>query len=160
MTDTQGSAQLASLQKLLRANKKKRVVVLGPPCIGKSSLVQQIPESRDMDDILFPQLSLEEKRVVFRKPWRPSVGQKMKELARQKIVVEPGRPVFATVILEADLIIWLQIDDLLLQRRIANRLERPQIYQDVKAMEAQLSYDIERSGILYVIFEITDETQL
>ena len=158
MDSASGLADAMALQKILTKLAKKRVAVLGPPCIGKSTILRHIPGALDMDAVLFSQLSLAEKKVVFRKPWSPSVGREMKRLARSRITVSPGHPVFATVVLAVDFIIYLKIDDALLKKRIALRAhERCQVFDDVKGIQSQLETDILQSGIPFVELLITEQ---
>lgn len=145
--ETIGLADAEVLQRLLVQYVDKRVIVLGPPCIGKTTILRHVPGAQDMDEILFSQLSPEEKAVVFQKPWTPVAGREMRRLACAKIAVSPGQPVFATVVLDADIIIELKISDDLLRQRVLLRQERPQSFEDVKGIQEQLSTDIRESGI-------------
>jgi len=157
MIDTNGLADATALRHVLLGHAEQRVAVLGPPCVGKSTLVRHIPEALDMDTILFPQLSPLERQSVFRKPWVPAVGREMRYLASSKIVVSPGQPVFATVVIGVDLIIHLRIDDELLRQRVMLRQERRQYFEDVKGIQEQLEADILDSGILSLNFFLTKE---
>lgn len=159
MADTKGLADAMALRRVLHGHTDQRVAVLGPPCVGKSTILRHIPEALDMDMVLFLQLSPGEKQLVFRKPWSPSVGKEMKRLACSKIVVSPGRPVFATVVIEVDFIIYLKIDDSLLQKRVVLRQDRRQSFEDVKGIQKQLEADILKSGIPSVEFSLTEENQ-
>jgi len=157
MADTKGLADAMALRCVLLGHADQRVAILGPPCVGKSTILRHMPEALDMDTILFPRLSPAEKQSVFRKPWSPSVGKEMRRLACSKIVVSPGQPVFATVVLEVDFIIYLKIDDGLLQKRVMLRQDRPQSFEDVKGIQKQLEADILKSGIPFVEFPLTEE---
>ncbi len=157
MADTKGLADAMALRRMLLRHADQRVAVLGPPCVGKSTILRHMPEALDMDIILFPQLSPTEKQIVFQKPWSPSVGKEMRRLARSKIVVSPGRPVFATVVIEVDFIIYLKIDDGLLQKRVVLRQDRQQSFEDVKGIQRQLEADILKSGIPFIEFLLTED---
>lgn len=157
MTDMKGLADAMALQRVLLKHADQRVAVLGPPCVGKSTILRHIPEALDMDIILFSKLSPAEKQLVFRKPWSPSVGKEMKRLACSKIVVSSGRPVFATVVIEVDFIIYLKIDDSLLQKRVVLRQDRQQSFEDVRGIQRQLEVDILKSGIPSIEFILTEE---
>lgn len=159
MIDTKGFADAMALRRMLLGHIDQRVGVLGPPGVGKSTILRHIPEALDMDKILFSNLSLVEKQLVFRKPWSPSVGKEMKRLARSKIVVSSGYPVFATVVIDVDFIIYLKIDDELLRKRVMLRQERRQSFDDVKGIQGQLEEDILKSGIPFVEFLLTKENQ-
>jgi hypothetical protein len=157
--DLLGLTDAQSLRGVLLEHANKRVAVLGPPCIGKSTILRHIPEALDMDAILFPQLSPEEKKTVFRKPWSPSVGHEMNRLARARITAVSGHPIFATVVLDVDLIVYLKISDELLRKRVDLReQDRRQVFDDVKGIQRQLEADIQLSGIPVLEFLVTDDS--
>lgn len=158
MADTKGLSDATALRRVLLQHAHERVAVLGVPGAGKSTLAKLISGTLDMDDILFPQLTAEEKAFVFQKPWISAVGIEMKRLAREKIVVHPGAPVFATVLLEVDFIVHLQISDDLLRQRIAHR-DRPQPFELCKGVQGQLEADILKSGIPWLKFELLEQNQ-
>lgn len=160
MVDMKGFADATALCFVLHGHANQKVAVLGPPCAGKSTILRHIPGALDMDIILFPQLSIKEKQLVFRKPWSPSVGKEMKRLARSKIIVSCRHPVFATVVIDVDFIIYLKIDDgLLLKRIVLRQQDRRQTFEDVKGIQNQLEEDILKSGIPSVEFLLTEKNQ-
>lgn len=159
ISETIGLADAEALQRLLLQYADKRVIVLGPPGVGKTTILRHIPGAQDIDEILFPQLSPQEKAIVFQKPWTPEAGEEMRRLACAKIVVSPGQPVFATVVLDADIIIELKISDDLLQKRVLLRQERPQSFEDVKGIQEQLGEDILESKIPSIEFLLPEENQ-
>lgn len=147
MSKIEGFTDATALKGVFKQHVHRRIAVLGPPCAGKSTILRHIPEARDMDIILFPQLSSVEKQIVFQKPWSPFVGEEMTRLARSRIVVLPGYPVFATVVINVDLIVYLKMHDELLMKRVLIRQERRQSFRDVKGIQLQLEVDILESGI-------------
>src|SRR3989344_6661608 len=92
------------LQEILDKNRDKRIVVLGTTCTGKSTLTRKISNARDMDEEVFPLLTKEEADYVCQTPWTPEIGETMERLVRGKVKAEAGKPVFGTVVLDADLI--------------------------------------------------------
>lgn len=104
------------LKKIFNNNKNKRICVIGTTCIGKSTLLEYLPECYDMDEIIFPLLTEEETNIVCSTPWTKEIGEYMDKLAKEKIIIECGHPVFGTVLLDADLIVLLTIDDNKLKR--------------------------------------------
>jgi len=157
MFDIKGFTDAMALNQVFQNLVHQRVAVLGPPCAGKSTILRHIPEAKDMDMILFPQLSPAEKQIVFKKPWSPPVGEEMTRLARLRIVVLPGYPVFATVVIEVDFIVYLKIHDELLLKRVMVRQDRRQSFQDVKSIQLQLEADIQRSGIPSIEYVLAEE---
>lgn len=125
----------AHLSEVLAQHKNLRVVVVGPTCCGKSTLAERIPGAVDMDKVLFPLLSDEEVAYVCQKPWTPEIGRTMVGLARERLQIEPGRPVFGTMVLDADVIIYLRASDELLATRAAKRGAN---LRDVLGMKQQI----------------------
>lgn len=148
---------VTELRNIFEENKEKRICVVGSSCVGKSTLLQYFPEAVDMDDVLFgnqekemaPLLSPDEIEYVCG-PWTTEVGDFMTRRSKELISIEPGHPVFGTIVFPADLIIEITVpNDILLERtkkRSANE-------SDVLAMKAQIESEIEASGIPKVVVE-------
>lgn len=109
------------LQELLDNNRDKRVVVVGTTCTGKSTFLQSITGARDMDELIFPLLTLDEIEYVNQQPWTEEIGRTMERLAKERVEVKVGEPVFGTIVFDADLIVNLQISDELLAQRTESR---------------------------------------
>ena len=60
------------------------------------------------------------------------------------LIIEKGKPVFGTVVLDADLIIFLDIDDNLLKERCAKRKTS---FENAKNMQKQIIQEIKVSKI-------------
>lgn len=132
------------LSGILAANSDKRVIVVGTTCTGKSTLLKSIDGAADMDKLVFPKLTKAESDYVCSKPWTEEIGKTMIRLVKERVKVEPGIPVFGTVVLDCDLIVYLKInDDLLLER---TRL-RGKDFEDAKNMQAMIEEEIKHSGI-------------
>lgn len=142
---------ISRLAKILDLNRDKKIVVVGTTCAGKSTFVKSIEGVRDMDSLLFPQLSQEEKDYVCSNPWTEEIGRTMVKLARERVKVEPGKPVFGTVVLDSDLIIELKISDDLLRERSASRGVN---FDDAKNMQKQIESEIKQSGIRAIVFDV------
>ncbi|MDO8610819.1 MAG: hypothetical protein Q7R95_09830, partial [bacterium] len=141
----------SKLQNILDDNKDKRVIVVGTTCTGKTTLLSQIPDSVDMDEIIFPQLTPAENEYVCQTPWTEEIGKIMDKLAKKYVKVEPGFPVFGTIIFDCDLIINLSISDELLKKRIEARGVK---FEDAKNMQKQINDDIEKSNIPSINFSV------
>ena len=139
------------LNHLLADHEEKRVVVVGTTCTGKSTLLPNISNAFDMDDLLFPQLSKSETDYVCQTPWTEEIGRTMVHLAKERVKVKPGSPVFGTVILDCDLIIFLVISDELLKERCVSRRVS---FRDAKNMQKQIENEIENSGLAKIDFSV------
>jgi len=130
-----------TLRELLERHKDVRVCVVGPTCCGKSYLCKDIPGALDMDELLFRGglLSLAEQAYVCQDPWTEEIGRTMMRLARERLTIEPGHPVFGTVVLDADLFILLRVDESVLRERAKLR-HVP--FADVQNMRRQLEQEL------------------
>lgn len=135
---------ISKLSQILNENADKRVVVVGTTCTGKSTFLKNIQNTHDMDELVFPQLSKEEHDYVCSHPWTPEIGNKMISLTKEKIKIEPGKPVFGTIVLDSDLIVYLQISDELLKQRTELRGAK---FEDAKNMQNQIEEEINKSNI-------------
>ncbi len=104
-----------------------------------------------MDKIIFPLLSDEEKKYVCQTPWTPEIGETMDRLVKERIRIKPGQPVFGTVIIDCDLIIYLDISDELLQERTKSRNVD---YKDAKNMKDSIEKDIEDTLIPVIRIQV------
>ncbi len=141
-----------TLRHIFEMNRDKRICVLGTSCTGKSYLLEHEGiDGLDMDKEIFPKLSKEEEDYVNQVPWTPEIGKKMDELVRTKLSIEAGKPMFGTVLLDCDLIVYLHIDDELLKERATQRGAN---FTDVKNMQNQIEKQINESGIRTIVLDV------
>jgi hypothetical protein len=138
------------LADLLKDLSKVRVNAVGTTCCGKSYAVRSIPGAIDMDALLFtgingqpPLLNAVERKYACQKPWTEEIGLTMQRWARERVRINPGEPVFGTVLLPADEHIYLNIHDDLLRERVRRRSKS---FLEAKAMQLQLIESIRSSG--------------
>ena len=119
----QTSAQetINALNAIFDKHKKERICVLGTTCCGKTSLLKQIPDCIDLDDELWPQLSKEETEFISQKPWTNEIGDFIDKLVYEKISVKVGHPLFTTIIVDCDVVVYLDISDELLAEHCKKR---------------------------------------
>lgn len=139
------------LKKVIDSNKDKRICVVGTSCTGKTTYLEYDKNGLDMDQIIFPLLSSEEKEYVCQTPWTPEIGETMDRLVKERIQIKAGQPVFGTVIIDCDLIIYLDISDELLQERTKSRNVD---YQDAKNMKDSIEKDIEDTTIPVIRIQV------
>ena len=104
---------------------------------------------QDMDELVFPLLSSDERTYVCQKPWTPEIGKEMTRLTRECVKIHAGKPVFGTVVLESDLLIHLRIGEYVLQQRTK---ARGVSYEGAKAMALQIEQEVRGSGIHTIEF--------
>ena len=137
------------LQDLLNKNRDKKVVVIGTTCTGKTTFLKGIKNAFDMDKLIFPLLTKEEKEYVCQSPWTSEIGKTMNELVKERIKIEKDKPLFGTVLLDCDLIIYLKISDKLLKERVSKRKSD---FIDAKNMRRSIDKQIKNSDISMVEF--------
>jgi thymidylate kinase len=145
---------IEQLKKIFEENKDKRICVLGTTCTGKTTLINKTNIGLDMDKEIFPLLTKEETDYVCQTPWTEEIGNKMDELVRTKLKIQPGTPMFGTVLLDCDLIIYLHINDNLLQER--TRLRNTD-FNNAKNMQKKIEEEIKKSNIPTIIIEAQNE---
>ncbi|MBP3596165.1 MAG: hypothetical protein J6J60_02025 [Clostridia bacterium] len=141
------------LKKVLEQNSDKRVCVVGTSCTGKSTYLKYAKNGFDMDEIIFPLLTDQEKEYVCQTPWTEEIGQTMNRLVRERIKIQPGQPVFGTVIIDCDLVVYLNISDDLLRKRIQSRGVN---YSDVKMMKDNIEKELENVEVPVVIVDVRE----
>ena len=147
-------ASIDNLLTIFNENSNKRICVLGTTCTGKSTLINEANIGLDMDEELFPLLTKEETDYVCSSPWTEEIGDKMNELVRDKLSIKPGIPMFGTVLLECDLIVYLHInDELLLERTKLRNAD----FGNAKGMQMKIESEIRNSGIDTITLEVMDK---
>ena len=145
---------IEELRQIFIDNKDKRICVLGTTCTGKTTLINESNMGVDMDEEIFPLLTEEETEYVCQTPWTEEIGNKMDELVRTRLSIKPGIPMFGTVLLDCDLIIYLHItDELLLERTILRNVD----FNNAKNMQLKIEEEIKNSNIPTIYIEVKDE---
>lgn len=148
------NASVDNLIKIFNENKGKRICVLGTTCTGKTTLINNLKIGSDMDELIFPLLTKEEIDYVCQTPWTEEIGKKMDELVRTKLKIKPGVPLFGTVLLDCDLIVYLHInDDLLLERTMLRNTD----FENAKNMQQKIEQEIYTSNVETIILEVEPE---
>ncbi len=124
---------IVSLKKIFDKHKEDRICIMATTCCGKSTLHEQIPETVDMDDELWPQLSTEEEAYICQKPWTKEIGDYAGRLVRERVSVKPGNPLFTLILLDCEVIVFLDISDELLAEHCKKRQADFQDAKNVKS---------------------------
>ena len=149
-------SNVEQLIEIFEENRDKRICVLGTTCTGKTTLIKGTNIGLDMDEEIFPLLTQEETEYVCRTPWTQEIGNKMDELVRTKLSINPGTPMFGTVLLDCDLIVYLHInDDLLLERTKLRNTD----FSNAKNMQLKIEEEIKKSNIPIIYVEEQNENK-
>ena len=144
-------SNIEQLIEIFEENRDKRICVLGTTCTGKTTLIKGTNIGLDMDEEIFPLLTQEETEYVCRTPWTQEIGNKMDELVRTKLSIKQGTPMFGTVLLDCDLIVYLHInDDLLLERTKLRNTD----FSNAKNMQQKIEEEIRNSNISTITIEV------
>lgn len=144
---------IEEIKEIFNNNKDKRILVIGTTCIGKSTLIKKLGVGLDMDKEIFPLLTKEEADFVCQTPWTKEIGEKMDYFVRTKLKINPGLPLFGTVLVDCDLIVYLHINDELLKKRTDLRNVD---FTNAKNMQIKIEEEIKDSNKKVVILEITE----
>ena len=110
-----------TLLNLFITHKHERICVVATTCAGKSTLCKVLPDTLDMDTLIFPLLSEDEKNFVCQSPWTEEIGNTMNQLVRTRIIIRPGYPVLGTVIIDCDYLLFLEFSEEILTDRTRQR---------------------------------------
>ena len=149
-------SNVEQLIEIFEENRDKRICVLGTTCTGKTTLIKGTNIGLDMDEEIFPLLTQEETEYVCRTPWTQEIGNRMDELVRTKLSIKQGTPMFGTVLLDCDLIVYLHInDDLLLERTKLRNTD----FSNAKNMQLKIEEEIKKSNIPIIYVEVQNENK-
>lgn len=142
------------LKNILDNNKDKRVCVVGTSCTGKTTYLEYAQNGLDMDKIIFPLLSEEEKEYVCQTPWTEQIGQTMDRLVRERIKIQAGQPVFGTVIIDCDLLVYLNISEELLRKRTKSRNVS---FDNAKRMQNSIEKELSKTEIPVIVIDVKEK---
>ena len=119
--ETSRQETINALKAIFEKHENERICVLATTCCGKTTLLRQIPNCVDLDDELWPQLTKEEADFISQKPWTHEIGDFIDKLVYEKISIKPGHPLFSTIIVDCDVVVYLDISDELLAEHCKKR---------------------------------------
>ena len=140
------------LEELLNLYKDRAIIVLWTSCSGKTTFLKTIKNAHDMDELIFPLLTKEEHDYVCQDPWTEEIGETMTKRVKEKIKVKKWEPVFWTVRLDSDLIIYLNVEDDVLKKRTEKRKAK---FENIKNMQKSIEEDLKNSDTEIIEFIIT-----
>lgn len=142
------------LKEIFEQNNDKRILVIGTSCTGKSTLIEKLGIGIDMDKEIFPLLTKEEKDYVCQTPWTEEIGEKMDYFVKSKLKIKKGSPMFGTVLLDCDLVIYLHISDELLRKRTSLRKVD---FSNAKNMQISIEEELKNCDKEVITLEIIEE---
>ena len=110
---------LNTLKAIFNNHKTERVCVIGTICVGKSTILKRLSDYNclDMDSELWPNIPPDEMELfskLSQEPWTKEFGDEIDRLTYKYLKVKPGYPMFTSVIVDCEAVVYLDISDSLL----------------------------------------------
>jgi len=109
--NTSAKETINALKAIFEKHLNDRICVLGTSCCGKSTLQEQIPGTVDMDEALWPQLTKDEEAFICQKPWTGEIGEFTRKIVKERVTTKAGQPIFSLILLDCEVIVYLDISD-------------------------------------------------
>jgi len=121
--DFEQNETLNTLKAIFEKHRNERVCVVGTMCCGKTTLIQQLFQYNcvDVDKDFWPQISEEEIEILSQTPITNEIINRIFELMYAKVTVKSGQPLFGVLILDCDVVVYLDIADNLLAEHCKKR---------------------------------------
>lgn len=154
---TSAQETINALNAIFEKHKADRVCVLGTTCCGKSTLKEQIPGTVDMDEVLWPQLTKDEEAYICQIPWTSEIGDFTRRLVKERVTVKEGHPLFTLILLDCEVIVYLDIADELLAEHCKKRGNDFQDAKNVKdAIEEAWNRQREKNDKIFYYLNVTE----
>lgn len=127
------------LNSILQRFEDKRICVVGTSCCGKTSFASYIGNCVNMAEAICYLLSEEEMEQVMQSPWTPETGEAMDRLVKSKIKTQAGFPIFGTVVMESDFVVYLNISNGMLMARCE---EQGVSFEDAIKLKEKIERDL------------------
>jgi len=142
---TSAQETINALNAIFEKHINDRICVLGTTCCGKSTLQEQISGAVDMDEALWPQLTKNEEAYICQKPWTKEIGDFTSKIVKERVTVKVGQPIFSLILLDCEVIVYLDISDELLAEHCK---KRGSDFQDAKNVKDAIenTWNIQRKN--------------
>lgn len=143
--NTAAKETINALNAIFEKHINDRICVLGTTCCGKSTLQEQISGAVDMDEALWPQLTKNEEAYICQKPWTREIGDLTRKIVKERVAVKVGQPIFSLILLDCEVIVYLDISDELLAEHCK---KRGSDFQDAKNVKDAIenTWNIQRKN--------------
>jgi len=102
---------LNTLEAIFEKHKNDRIIVLSTTCVGKSTMIMQMPHWVDVDNLLGKCMTKEEITFCSQVPWTKEIGEVYEKIMNERIKVYPGHPLFCSCVIECEVIVYLDISN-------------------------------------------------
>jgi len=117
------SETINTLKTIFEKHSQERSCVIGTVCVGKTTLLNQLTEygCEDLDLVLWSNIPEEETVFLNRTSWSQEFSDEIDRLVYKYVRVKKGHPLFTTVIVDCEAVVYLDISDDLLAEHCHNR---------------------------------------
>jgi hypothetical protein len=129
-----------TLAAIFEKHSQERVCVIGTICVGKTTLLRRLSGfgCEDLDSVLWPNLPDEETAFLSQRPWTEEMGAEIDRLIRRDVRIRPGHPLFTSVIVDCEVVVYLDIADDILAEHCKKRGED---FTDAKSIKEAIEED-------------------
>jgi len=100
---------LNTLDAIFEKHKNERIIVLSTTCVGKTTMIEKRPGWIDVDILLGERMTAEEIAFVSQVPWTEEIGRVYGQIMFERVKAEAGRPLFCSVVLDCEVLVYLDI---------------------------------------------------
>ena len=122
--NTNNKKVLKRLRTIFAENTDKRICVVGVSCTGKSTLLRDLPECLDGDNIVWDTLpeDVYKRLSCSPTPWDEETLNIWKEwYIKTDFDIKPGQPLFSVWVEDCDLVVYLTLSENEYLKRVAMR---------------------------------------
>jgi hypothetical protein len=100
-----------TLEAIFEKHTHERVIVLSTTCVGKTTMIEQMPHWVDVDVLLGECMTAEEIAFCSQVPWTEEIGEVYDKIMFERIKVIPGHPLFCSCVLDCEVLVYLDISN-------------------------------------------------
>ena len=110
-----------TLEAIFEKHKHERIIVLSTTCVGKSTMVKQMPHWIDVDILLGQCMTKEEIKFCSQVPWTEEIGEVYGKIMYERVKVQPGHPLFCSCVIDCEVLVYIDISNEILSEHCKKR---------------------------------------
>jgi len=100
-----------TLEAIFEKHRNERICVLSTTCVGKTTITGKNSQWIDVDILLGERMTKEEIEFCSQIPWTEEIGNVYGKIMLDRIKIEPGYPLFCSMILECEVVVYIDISN-------------------------------------------------
>ena len=100
-----------TLEAIFEKHENERICVLSTTCVGKTTITMKNPLWIDVDILLGECMTKEEIEFCSKIPWTEEIGDVYGKIMSERVKIEPGYPLFCSMILDCEVVVYIDISD-------------------------------------------------